>query len=137
MSGGVTHKKGDLTAFLARVDRYEQNLLNELADQAQQVAKDSMGPAGPNPPSQPGRPPHRQTSRLHEGVVAEHANGTHSAQVVSTRTGGKPGTEDENVPGYLEFGTRNMAPRPYMRPAYDRVRADFNKTARRLWRNTR
>jgi hypothetical protein len=131
---GYTHKKGDLTALLAKLERYEQNLLNELADQGQKVAKDSMGDPGPNPPSQPGRPPHRQTSRLYEGVEAEHAGGTLTSRVVSTRNGDE---DDNNVPGYLEFGTRRMAPRPYMRPAYARVRADFRATARRLWRNTR
>lgn len=110
----------DASAFL---DRHAALLLTRLAEGARDAAQTSMGGPGPNPPSEPGQPPHRQTSQLHANVTAAVDTAAGTAQTVSTRPDGSP-----EVPGWLEFGTRRAEARPYMRPAYEKVRAGLART---------
>lgn len=63
------------------------------------------------PASTPGNPPARRTGSLQDGIADDiRADGT-LATVYSNRAFGS-----EDVPVWLEFGTKKMAPRPYMRP---------------------
>jgi HK97 gp10 family phage protein len=68
--------------------------------------------SGPNRvPSRPGEPPNADTGRLHRGIGVEH-RGELEVQVVSTA----PYARD------LEYGTSQVAARPYLRPAVAKTR---------------
>ena len=105
--------------FLAR---FEDELLTQLAEETRDHAKTSMGAPGPGPHSLPGDPPRRQTSDLYNNVTA--VVGSHESATESTRPSGA-----EEVPEWLEYGTPGgkVAPRPYMRPAYERTLAEVDR----------
>lgn len=69
-------------------------------------------------PSRPGEPPHRDTSHLAQSIDYELTDGGLGAKVGSTNV-------EYSV--YLELGTSKMAPRPYLRPALDRSRAEIKR----------
>lgn len=63
----------------------------------------------PYPPaSRPGEPPHRRSGRLQAGIVVDAD--TENLQI---NMGFKPEVERQAMS--LEFGTRNMRPRPFVR----------------------
>lgn len=125
----ATRKKGPTAARFERwIVRYEKRLLKNLAEHMVDAVKDSMGAPGPNPPSLPGNPPNRQTSLLYQGVTYDLATDGHVAWVISKREG------TGEVPAYLEFGTRNMAERPYMRPGYALTRDRFRQIAEKTYK---
>jgi HK97 gp10 family phage protein len=66
--------------------------------------------SSPPPPSKPGEPPHVQTGRLRQSIQPS------PARVTGTVIEGEVSTNVEYAPG-LEYGTRKMAARPFMRPA--------------------
>lgn len=59
------------------------------------------------------------TGRLRAGIHVEHAKDG-DAHVVSSRV--DEDGEETKVPVYVEYGTRNMAAQPYLRPAAYRRR---------------
>lgn len=66
--------------------------------------------------SAPGDPPARQTGRLMESIaVTKRA----TPQDLRSEVGPRPQqfTNQPPYPVFLEFGTRRMAPRPFMRPS--------------------
>jgi phage gpG-like protein len=62
-------------------------------------------------PSAPGEPPHKQTGRLRASVTHEVDENT-----------GRVGT-NVKYGRWLELGTRNMAPRPWLKRSLDEMRA--------------
>jgi len=96
--------------------------------------------------SAPGQPPHRRTSRLVGSISTAWSAGKRRGAGQSQGSGGKAaragdrlsqvrakkgefvvrvGTNVEYAP-YLEFGTRKMKPRPYLRPVYNKYCASLN-----------
>jgi len=68
--------------------------------------------------SPPGQEPYMESGALVHGMKYQvEMSDTPSVAIISTRTweGDNP-----NVPFFLEYGTKRMAPRPYMRPARNR-----------------
>jgi len=66
----------------------------------------------PYPPaSDPGSAPHRRTGTLQRGYDWEVVKGSRNESHLNLTN------EDAEYWEYLEFGTRNMAPRPHVRPA--------------------
>jgi HK97 gp10 family phage protein len=63
--------------------------------------------------SAPGEPPARQSGRLQRSIVVELDPSRPSAKVIATADYARA----------LEFGTRRMAARPFLRPALERNRA--------------
>ena len=75
-------------------------------------------------PSSPGSPPARRTGRLMESLqVLERA----TTQNLTARVGHAPApfSSEGPYPAFLEFGTRKMAARPYVRPSVDRFRKRY------------
>ena len=66
-------------------------------------------------PSKPGEPPHKDQGNLGRGIEIESAR-TATGEFV-TRVG--PANFAKKYGAALEFGTKNMAPRPFLRPAMD------------------
>lgn len=60
--------------------------------------------------SKPGEPPAVQTGTLRRSITSEHDE-KHIAGVVGT---------NEEYGFYLELGTKNIAPRPFLRPALEK-----------------
>jgi|GEM_PF-2750215 len=82
----------------------------------------------PYPPaSKPGEPPHKRTGNLQAGITNEQSESVESidTKIVARRAEGNP-----KVPGWLEFGTKKMAARPFMRPAKNRARDNAINWAR-------
>ena len=77
-------------------------------------------PNNPNPSSVPGDPPARQTGRLMESVKVIDLNETTLTALVGPDPRAFP---DAYYPALLEFGTRDIGPRMFMRPAVERYRA--------------
>jgi len=78
----------------------------------------NMGPV--NPRSAPGDPPARQTGRLQESiriVMMDEDNLVAHVGPDPKAFRGRP-----YYPGFLEYGTRNMAARPFMRVAVERFK---------------
>ena len=80
----------------------------------EQLAKRSMRDGGnPHVPSSPGEPPRIDTKNLHESIMTE-------TQVERTSIETRIGTNvDYGL--FLELGTSKMQPRPWLRPAFDKV----------------
>ena len=74
-----------------------------------------------NNPSEPGGIPHVQTGHLKRNIgVQKMGPGKYR---VGTGVGNK---DSVGYALWLEFGTRDMLPRPFMRPAVDRTKARIN-----------
>src|SRR4051812_26417354 len=70
--------------------------------------------------SAPGEAPRTEIGLLVGGIshhITQDPDGSPVLEIVSRRDG-----DDPMVPEFLEYGTENMAARPYMRPAADRIR---------------
>lgn len=127
--GGVD-RTSKAAAFLRRIEAMDARVLLNSAITGEGHAKDSLDHPGPQAPSNPGEAPNSQTGALWEGIEAEVIEDQHVAWVQSTRNG------DADVPHHLEFGTENMQERPYMRPSYDKTRAEAGRIIRESWEET-
>ena len=72
--------------------------------------------------SKPGEPPHVDTGRLKNSIAWKRQ--TLLLRRIGSGIGGK---KDPGYAFYLEFGTRRMAARPYLRPALTRERERVRK----------
>lgn len=85
------------------------------------VGRGIQWPGNPNPSSAPGDPPARQSGRLMESIaVTKRA----TPNDLRSEVGPRPQSFTNQPPypvflefGLQEFGTRRMAPRPFMRPS--------------------
>jgi HK97 gp10 family phage protein len=68
-------------------------------------------------PSKPGEPPRKQTGTLRNRVFKKLRNGGATVRVGTTAPHG----------GLLEFGTKNMAPRPYIRSTFAENQAEVQR----------
>jgi len=75
--------------------------------------------------SAPGQPPAQRLGELRQSVSTE-VEGTGSKVV------GRVGTNKKYGP-MLEFGTRNMAPRPWLRPTFEKKQKDVEAIFIRQW----
>lgn len=106
--------------FLRRQKERHAKALDGFGNRVVAQTRDLIDEPWP-PASEPLTPPHRRTGNLRDGVSGSvnvfEVEGV-VLTIVSARAGG-----DERVPFWLEFGTRKMAARPYMRPMMDQIRA--------------
>lgn len=72
------------------------------------------------PPSSPGQPPRVSTGDLRASIAAVEFDGGMRQRIGPTLPGGA-------FAHMLEFGTVNMAPRPFVLPAFDLVRPRITK----------
>lgn len=75
-------------------------------------------------PSRPGQPPRKQTGTLQRSVTYEVNPTTMTARVGTNIKYGR----------YLEFGTRKMAARPWLRRSLDEMRGEIKAIMRRPMR---
>lgn len=73
--------------------------------------------------SAPGEPPRRETGNLQKNVLVELDERKHVARV---GVGG-----NAKYGAWLEFGTRRILPRPWIRPTIERLRATLAQVARK------
>ena len=88
--------------------------VEQLAVMTQAEAKRLLNQKQSPPPSEPGQPPHKATGTLARSIVVQK---TKTAFVITTRV-----ISRVRYGLFLEIGTRTIAPRPYLRPAWDKVR---------------
>lgn len=104
---------------MTTVDRVTQDALYKAGRKIELTAEASIKEGGiPSPnhiPSQPGQPPNADTHHLDRNIRTAKAPET--AQGVSV-------ISDAEYAKFLEFGTRSMAARPYMKPAAQKHRKD-------------
>lgn len=86
-------------------------VVKAIADRARQL----VSTPGPEP-SAPGQPPHAQTWALHHGINYEVDEHTKAWRVGTNAPEGL----------FTEMGTRNMAARPWLRPAMAEVIPQMN-----------
>lgn len=78
----------------------------------------------PRRSSAPGEPPAPQSERLAESIaVLSKATPNELVSTVGPRSQAFAGRKP--YPVYLEFGTRRMKPRPFMRPALERFKREI------------
>ena len=128
----------DLNAVLAKLpaefDREATSLVNRTAQNIRNTAVRSILKQSPggvtyekyNPrrthvASAPGQPPNTDTGRL-AGRIRTVESGTPTAYVDALA----------DYAAHLEFGTRNMAARPFMTPAVEEEREKFRKGVNEL-----
>ncbi len=125
---------GRLAARLDRlVDQVHwavQAAVEEGAHDLRREARDLLNLAGRGTPSAPGEPPRRQTGALRDSLTVELAPDRLSARV---------GT-DLDSGAHLEFGTQEIAPRPWLAPAAEnvapRIRARIEEAVREALRRS-
>ena len=93
--------------------------MHEEGYEAKQNIRQAISTPYP-PASAAGQPPHLRTGELH-GSVDYYVTANGVSADLTLRA-----TADHAV--YLEFGTQNMAARPFMRPEIARVRNDLPTT---------
>jgi HK97 gp10 family phage protein len=69
-------------------------------------------------PSRPGDPPHKQTGELQRSIQREVSASEQKARVGTN-------LNDPPYPRWLEFGTRKMAARPWLRRSLDEMRGQI------------
>ena len=126
MVTGTISSEGKSFDFDKWLTKFGYKLVDNLGAKAENTATTSLNFPGPQPPSHPFEAPNSQTGNLHNHIKREtHTDSSGSKTVVeSTRPSS---TETDRVPGYLEFGTAHMEPRPYMSPAYEQARHNFEQ----------
>lgn len=117
-----------IRAKVARALNVNANvILSEISDRIDQSNNSRSGVKYPNLPnrsSAPGESPAYQFGRLRNSIaVTKEATPDDLSADTGPRVQSFP---DAYYAAFLEFGTRRMEPRPYMRPAADAVR--------KLWR---
>ena len=95
-------------------------VVRKTAFDIEAVTKASMVHSSP-PPSEPGQPPGVDMGNLKDSIRAEQ-----ESELVWVVATGVPYAPP------LEFGTRRMAARPFMRPAVEVVRPDFYAAMREV-----
>jgi HK97 gp10 family phage protein len=97
-------------AFMAALQDYQVQQMHEAVDMVKADMQGSIRPGGG--PSSPGGPPHSQSGELRGAFTTR----------VTRNQQGATGTIGNTAPHalFLEFGTRHMAARPFMRPAFAR-----------------
>lgn len=101
---------------------YSEALRSEVYDtlERSKVGRGVFWPGNRVPSSVPGDAPARQTGRLQESIaVTKRATPTELAAQVGPRPRAFQGQPP--YPVFLEFGTRKMAPRPFMRPSINQL----------------
>src|SRR5690625_3900961 len=112
----------------ALVNRTAQNIRNTAVRSIQKqspngVTYEKYNPRRSHVASAPGNPPNTDTGRL-AGSIRAVMSGTSSAHVEALA--------DYAV--HLEFGTRSMAARPFMTPAVEQERPNYERGLRELTR---
>lgn len=120
----------EIRAKVARALNINANvILAEIGgriDQSNNTRSGVKYPHLPNRSSAPGEPPAFQSGRLRNSIaVTKEATPNDLTADTGPRIESFRGRA--YYPAFLEFGTRRMRPRPYMRPAADAVR--------KLWRS--
>lgn len=117
---------------LERMKRVLNRNLYSNLDQAAILVKTSAKTLLSGPPrSSPYNPPGRVTGNLRNSINVERPSAT--VRTIGP-TGGSTtrGTPVKKYGYFLEFGTRRMAPRPYMRPSLALVVQKFRSIFRKL-----
>jgi HK97 gp10 family phage protein len=104
---GVGRLAARLDRLADQVELAVQAAVAEGADDLRREARALLNVPGAGAPSSPGEPPRRQTGELRDSLRVEIAPDRLSATV---------GT-DLDYGAHLEFGTQDMAPRPWLQPA--------------------
>lgn len=106
-------------ALLARVRSRRDSHAENLKTIMQRILESSVVGRGPGGVSRPGDPPARRTGDLIRSIKVLRRFKTF------TEVGPDPADFPANrfYPVFLEFGTRKMAPRPYIRPSIRRFKA--------------
>ncbi len=126
---GMDELNAVLATLPAKFDKEATTLVNRTAQNIRNTAVKSImkpsavgdtykkyAPRREHTASAPGSPPNTDTGRL-AGSIRAVETGTPNAEVVAGA---------EYAP-HLEFGTRNMAARPFMTPAVEQERDKFRK----------
>lgn len=114
----------------ALVNRTAQNIRNTAVRSIQKqsssgVTYEKYNPRRSHVASSPGQPPNTDTGRL-AGSIRAVESGTPTAYVEALA----------DYAAHLEFGTRNMAARPFMTPAVEAEREKFRKGVNELTRRS-
>lgn len=120
MAGSVRVISNRLPGLTADLRRQVSGLIRQTIEE---ILTDVALHQSPVPPSSPGRPPATDRGRLYPRMSAQMDGELRG--VVAT---------DPSTPygEHLEFGTRKMAPRPFMRPAAERARPKLEGRIRGL-----
>lgn len=82
--------------------------------------------------SAPGEAPASRTGTLRNAVQFQVNKADMEALVGPRALGGNSNTP-EGYPFWLEFGTKKMSPRPYMRPAFEESKGDLIRIMKEGW----
>jgi HK97 gp10 family phage protein len=107
------------TCYEGIIDRLSENMQG-LVDFVELDIRQSMEstPRRPDGRSFPGNPPAVQTGELIDSLRNE-------VNVTDKHVAGIVGSYDVEYATYLELGTYKMEPRPFMVPAFERIREDI------------
>jgi len=109
----------DLTKFKF----YLMGEIEKLAERSQERLRESISILYP-PASEPNNPPHLRTGDLQAGctVTPDFENNRMGVDIKSSI----------EYSEFLEFGTTQMAPRPFIRPEAERVKEDLTEIIENL-----
>jgi len=105
------------------VNRRAEMLRSEEYDtlERSRVGRGIHWPGNRNPSSAPGDPPARQTGRLQESIaITKRATQAEPYALVGPRPQAFSGSAP--YPVFLEYGTRHIAPRPFVRPSVSQLK---------------
>lgn len=105
-----------IRAILPKVQKAANTIGEEMVADVKQSLGRQYPPSGPPDVG----PPARRTGHLQDGVG--HSQETAASSVIETVYSARP-EGNPMVPEWLERGTPTAAPRPYMKPARDRLAA--------------
>lgn len=95
--------------------------LNAAAEYSVRYIKEKISIG--QPPSKPWTPPHVLTGALRNSIGSGYGRNRFTRKIGT----GIRSSVDGGYPAYLEYGTRNMLPRPYMRPSMYETRETVGK----------
>lgn len=107
----------------AHVNRRAEMLRAEEYDtlERNRVGRGTHWPGQRNPSSKAGDPPARQTGRLQESIaITRRATAADPSALVGPRPQAFQG--EPPYPVWLEYGSRHVAPRPFVRPSITTLR---------------
>lgn len=123
---GVRRTRRALRTYGQNMDSELRTVVNTTAEEIVDIARRSISrrsrgiKRGDTYSSAPGRAPNDQTGELLASLKAER-KGMYADVVV-----------DKYYASFLEFGTKNMAARPFLRPAMKRRRFIWNRRLREV-----